>query len=219
MAAAAIILFGPPGSGKGTQAVLLADALKVPHVSTGDIFRAHVQEGTELGREVQAILASGRLVTDELTNRIVEERLERPDCAQGFILDGYPRTLAQAEWLDAWLAPRGLSPTVVNLQVDYEVIVSRIGARRQCPRCGASYNLVFNPPRHDEVCDRDQTPLITREDDEEAVVRQRFAAYEHEAAPLLDYFRQTGCRFHEVDGSTGGPEPIARRIVERLKLA
>lgn len=97
--------------------------------------------------------------------------------------------------------------------------MNRIGARRQCPHCGASYNLVFNPPRHDAVCDRDQTPLLTREDDQEEVVRQRFAAYEQQTAPLLDYFRNSGCRFHEVDGSTGGPEGIARRIVERLKQA
>ena len=107
---------------------------------------------------------------------------------------------------------------VVNLLVDYEVIAGRLGARRQCPRCGASYNLVFNPPQQDALCDRDQTPLITREDDQEAVVRQRFEAYEQQTAPLLDYFRKAGCRFHEVDGSTGGPDGIARRIVERLKL-
>jgi adenylate kinase len=218
MAPAAIILFGPPGSGKGTQAVLLADTLGVPHVSTGDIFRAHVQQGTALGREVQAILASGRLVTDELTNRIVEERLARPDCGAGFILDGFPRTLPQAEWLAQWLRGHGYEQMVVNLLVDYEVIAGRIGARRQCPQCGASYNLVFNPPKHDAVCDRDQTPLVTREDDREEVVRQRFAAYEQQTAPLLDYFRGSGCRFHDVDGSTGGPGAIARRIVELLKL-
>jgi len=218
VAGRAIILFGPPGSGKGTQAVLLADALGVPHISTGDIFRAQVQQGTELGREVQAILASGRLVTDDLTNRIVAERLSRADCARGFILDGYPRTLAQTEWLAGWLAPRGFQQVVINLVVDYEVIVSRLGARRQCSLCGASYNLVFNPPKQDAVCDRDQTPLITREDDQEAVVRQRFQAYEQQTAPLLGWFRNSACRFHEVDGSTGGPEGIARRIGELLKL-
>lgn len=218
MTPAAIILFGPPGSGKGTQAVLLADTLGVPHISTGDIFRAHVQQGTGLGREVQAILASGGLVTDELTNRIVEERLARPDCARGFILDGFPRTLPQAEWLAQWLPPRGLQQVVVNLLVDYEVIAGRIGARRQCPRCGASYNLVFNPPKQDAVCDRDQTPLVLREDDREEVVRRRFAAYQEQTAPLLGYFRRSGCRFHDVNGSTGGPDGIARRIVELLKL-
>jgi len=106
----------------------------------------------------------------------------------------------------------------VNLLVDREVIVGRLGARRQCPQCGASYNLVFNPPKNDAVCDRDQTPLVTRQDDQEAVVRKRFEAYEEQTAPLLGYFRNSGCRFHDVDGATGGPEGIARRIVELLKL-
>lgn len=218
MAGRAIIMFGPPGSGKGTQALQLAGALGLPHVSTGDLFRAHVQQGTELGQEVQAILAAGRLVTDELTNRMVAERLGRSDCAAGFILDGYPRTLAQAEWLAAWLAPRGFEQVVVNLAVDYAVIAARLGARRQCPQCGASYNLTFNPPKHDAICDRDQTPLITREDDQEAVVRQRFQAYDLQTAPLLEWFRNSGCRFHQVDGATGGPDGIARRIEERLRL-
>ncbi len=218
MAAAAIILFGPPGSGKGTQAVLLAEALAVPHISTGDIFRQHVEQGTELGRQVRAILASGKLVPDELVNRIVQERLGQPDCAGGFVLDGYPRTLPQAATLAGWLAPRGSEQVVVNLAVDYNVIVGRIGARRQCPHCGASYNLVSNPPQNDSVCDRDGTPLSTREDDQEAVVRQRFQTYEQQTAPLLGYFRSSGGRFYEVDGSTGGPETIARRIVELVRL-
>lgn len=218
MAGAAIILFGPPGSGKGTQAVLLAGALGVPHISTGDIFRQHVEQATELGREVQAILASGRLVPDELVNRIVEERLARPDCAGGFILDGYPRTLPQAETLGARLLERGFEQVVVNLAVDYDVILGRISGRRQCPRCGASYNLVSNPPREDSVCDRDQAALVTRPDDEEAVVRQRFEAYEQQTAPLLGFFRSSGCCFYDVDGSTGAPGAIAGRIAELVKL-
>jgi adenylate kinase len=218
MSSAAIILFGPPGSGKGTQAVLLADSLGLPHISTGDIFRRHVEQGTGLGREVQAILASGRLVPDELVNRIVQERLVQPDCAGGFILDGYPRTLPQAETLSGWLGGRGFQQVVVNLLVDYNEIVGRIGARRQCPQCGASYNLVSNPPKHDAVCDRDQTALITREDDQEAVVWKRFEAYAQQTAPLLGGFRNCGCRFHEVDGSTGGPDAIARRIGDVVRL-
>jgi len=213
----AIIMFGPPGSGKGTQAVLLADALGLPHVSTGDIFRAHVERGTDLGLQVRAILNSGGLVPDELVNRIVEERLARPDCAGGFILDGYPRTLPQAQWLGGWLGARGFEQVVVNLEVDSEIIVGRIGARRQCPRCGASYNLVFNPPKNGAVCDRDQTPLITRPDDQEAVVRQRFQAYAQQTAPLLGYFRGSARRFHDVDGATGGPDGIARRILELVR--
>jgi adenylate kinase len=212
----AVIVFGPPGSGKGTQAVLLADRFGVPHVSTGDIFRQHVEAGDGLGREVRAIMQAGRLVPDELVNRIVEERLERPDCAGGFILDGYPRTLEQARVLGAWLASRGIEPVVVNLLVDYGVIVGRVSARRSCPRCGAAYNLVSNPPRQDEVCDRDGTALKTREDDQEAVVLKRFQAYEQQTLPLLGYFRSSGHRFYEVDGNEGAPESIAGRIAELI---
>jgi adenylate kinase len=212
----AVIVFGPPGSGKGTQAVLLADRFGVPHVSTGDIFRQHVEAGDGLGREVRAIMQAGRLVPDELVNRIVEERLERPDCAGGFILDGYPRTLEQARVLGAWLASRGIEPVVVNLLVDYGVIVGRVSARRSCPRCGAAYNLVSNPPRQDEVCDRDGTALKTREDDQEAVVLKRLQAYEQQTLPLLGYFRSSGHRFYEVDGNEGAPESIAGRIAELI---
>jgi len=218
MPPAAIILFGPPGSGKGTQAVSLAEALGRPHVSTGDIFRQHVEAGDELGQQVRAILASGGLVPDELVNRIVRERLGQPDCAAGFILDGYPRTLAQAETLSGWLREWGLEQVVVNLAVDYNVIIGRISARRQCPRCGASYNLTSNPPQREAVCDRDGIALVTRADDREAVVRRRFEAYAAQTAPLLGYFRGAGGRFCEVDGNTGAPESIAGRIAELIEL-
>lgn len=212
----AVIVFGPPGSGKGTQAVLLADRLGVPHVSTGDIFRQHVEAGDELGREVRTIMQAGKLAPDELVNRIVEERLEKPDCAGGFILDGYPRTLEQARVLGAWLAGRGMKQVVVNLRVDYSVIVGRVSARRSCPRCGAAYNLISNPPQQEGVCDRDGTELKTREDDQEAVVRKRFQAYEQQTLPLLDCFGSSGGRFYEVDGSQGAPEWIAGRIAELI---
>ena len=213
----AVIVFGPPGSGKGTQAVLLADSLGVPHVSTGDIFRQHAEAGDELGREVQAVMQAGKLAPDELVNRIVAERLGQTDCARGFILDGYPRTLGQAEVLGAWLEGRGLEQVVVNLLVDYNVIVGRISSRRSCPRCGAAYNLISNPPKHDGVCDRDGSPLKTRQDDQEAVVRKRLQAYEQQTLPLLDCFRSSGCRFYEVDGNQGAPEWIAGRISGLIK--
>ncbi|MGB9606831.1 MAG: adenylate kinase family protein, partial [Bryobacteraceae bacterium] len=141
----ALILLGPPGSGKGTQAALLAERLGIPHISTGDILREQVAAGTELGQRVQAIMAAGELVPDELVNQIIEQRLERPDCEKGCILDGYPRTTVQAAFLNEALARKGMRPVVVNLAVDYNVIVARITARRQCPVCGASYNLVTNP--------------------------------------------------------------------------
>jgi len=218
MAKVAVILFGPPGSGKGTQAVLLADQLGVPHIATGDIFRQHVEAGDELGREVRAIMQAGRLVPDELVNRIVEERIGKRDCAKGFVLDGYPRTLQQAEKLAGWLKSMGMEEVVVNLAVDYNVIVGRIRARRQCPLCGSSYNLISNPPKNGGICDRDGSALQRREDDQEAVIGKRFQAYEEQTAPLLDYFRGAGYRFYEVDGNHGSPESIASRIYELIQI-
>jgi adenylate kinase len=212
----ALLLFGPPGSGKGTQAVLLSDALKAPHISTGDIFRHHVKTGTELGKKVQAIMNAGQLVSDELVNAIVEDRLAQPDCKDGFILDGYPRTLRQAEMLDCMLAKLGKAKVVVNLLVDYNIIVARITARRSCPVCGASYNLVSNPPKNDSVCDRDGAALIQREDDKEDVMRKRFQAYDEQTLPVMGYFGRNGYRLVEVVGGNGAPEELTAQILERL---
>ncbi len=212
----ALLLFGPPGSGKGTQAVLLSDALKVPHISTGDIFRQHVKDGTELGKRVQAIMNSGQLVPDELVNQIVESRLAQADCKKGFILDGYPRTLRQAEMLDGLLRSMGKARVVVNLLVDYNIIVTRITARRQCPVCGASYNLVSNPPKNDSVCDRDGAALIQREDDKEDVMRRRFQAYDEQTLPVMGFFGRDGYRLVEVKGGNGAPEELTEKILERL---
>lgn len=212
----AVLLFGPPGSGKGTQAVLLADALGLPRISTGDIFRQQVKERTALGIEVEAILKAGGLVSDELVDRIVESRLEQPDCAAGFILDGYPRTVPQARMLDQKLARVGQGKVVVNLLVDYNVIVGRIIARRSCPVCGASYNLVSKPPREDLVCDRDGTALVQREDDTEAVMRKRFEAYDQQTLPVMDFFRAAGYRVVEVAGGNGAPEELTAAIRARL---
>ncbi|MGA2326679.1 MAG: adenylate kinase [Bryobacteraceae bacterium] len=212
----AVLLFGPPGSGKGTQAVLLADGLRLPRISTGDIFRQNVKQGTELGREVEAIMRAGRLVPDELVNRIVESRLTQPDCARGFILDGYPRTVPQARMLDAMVGRLGQGKVVVNLLVDYNIIVGRIIARRSCPVCGASYNLVSNPPQRDLVCDRDGAGLVQREDDTEEVMRKRFEAYDEQTLPVLDFFRAAGYRVVEVVGGNGAPEELTAAIRARL---
>ena len=212
----AVLLFGPPGSGKGTQAVLLADGLRLPRISTGDIFRQNVKQGTELGREVEAIMRAGRLVPDELVNRIVESRLTQPDCARGFILDGYPRTVPQARMLDPMVGRLGQGKVVVNLLVDYNIIVGRIIARRSCPVCGASYNLVSNPPQRDLVCDRDGAGLVQREDDTEEVMRKRFEAYDEQTLPVLDFFRAAGYRVVEVVGGNGAPEELTAAIRARL---
>lgn len=212
----AVLLFGPPGSGKGTQAVLLSGVLHVPHISTGDIFRQQVKEGTELGSEVQAIMQAGGLVPDELVNRIVQSRLAQPDCAGGFLLDGYPRTVPQARLLDELLGRMGKGKVVINLLVDYNIIVARITARRQCPVCGAVYNLVSNPPRRDLVCDRDGAALIQREDDKEEVLQKRFQAYNEQTLPVMDFFRAAGYRLVEVVGGNGAPEELTAAIRARL---
>jgi len=217
MTNSALLLFGPPGSGKGTQAVLLSDALAVPHISTGDIFRQNVKDGTELGKQVKRIMDAGQLVSDELVNRIVEDRLGRPDCAQGFILDGYPRTVVQAGMLDGLLGRMGKARVVVSLVVDYNVIIARITARRQCPVCGASYNLVSNLPKSDGVCDRDGSPLTQREDDKEEVMRKRFEAYNAQTLPVMDFFKANGYRLVEVVGGNGAPEELTARILDGLK--
>jgi adenylate kinase len=217
MTDSALLLFGPPGSGKGTQAVLLSEALGVPHISTGDIFRQNVKEGTELGKQVKQVMDSGQLVSDDLVNRIVEDRLGRSDCVGGFILDGYPRTVAQAGMLDCLLRGLGKPKVVVNLLVDYNIIIERITARRQCPVCGSSYNLVSNRPKNDTVCDRDGTPLIQREDDKEDVMRKRFEAYNVQTLPVMGFFRVNGYRLVETEGGNGAPEDLTAKILERLK--
>jgi adenylate kinase len=215
----ALLLFGPPGSGKGTQAVLLSKALEAPHISTGDMFRGHVKAGTPLGLEVQAIMQSGALVPDALVNRMVEDRLAQPDAGRGFILDGYPRTVAQAELLDKLLAGLGKDRVVVNLLVDYNIIVARIVARRSCPACGAVYNLVSNPPKRDGVCDRDGVALVQREDDTEPVMRKRFDAYDAQTLPVIDFFRSHGYRVIDVTGGNGAPEDLTAEILKRLSAA
>ncbi|MGE5646960.1 MAG: adenylate kinase [Acidobacteriota bacterium] len=217
MTNSALLLFGPPGSGKGTQAVLLSEFLHIPHISTGDIFRQSVKEGTELGKQVQAIMNAGQLVPDELVDAIVAERLAQPDCRDGYILDGYPRTVHQAENLDCLLLKQGKAKVVVNLLVDYNIIVARITARRSCPVCGASYNLVSNPPKRDAVCDRDGAALVQRADDTEDVMRKRFQAYDEQTLPVMDFFRANGYKLVEVVGGNGAPEDLTKQILERLK--
>ncbi len=212
----AVVLFGSPGSGKGTQANLLKNCLKVPHVSTGDILRGLIRAGQSPGPKVEATMQSGALVRDEVVNRLVEERLAQPDAQDGFILDGYPRTRAQAEHLCQWLDARGIREVVIHLIVDYNIIVARLTGRRQCPRCGTLYNIVSNPPAVDEVCDLDGTPLVVRDDDRETVIRERLAAYESQTQPLIEFFREKGRRLFEIDASDQSPDMLLFQVCRTI---
>ena len=213
-----LILFGAPGSGKGTQAKLLKQGLGLPHISTGDMLRERVARRDALGLEVEGLLQSGTLVPDATVNALVADRIEQPDCAPGFILDGYPRTVSQARILAEVLASREIVTVVVHLKVDYNVIVARLAGRRQCPVCGALYSLSPNAPTVSEVCDYDGSKLIVRDDDREEVVTERLKAYDRQTTPVLEFFRETGIACWDVDGAgAGGPQAIAKRIQSLLK--
>jgi adenylate kinase len=211
--AGAIVLFGSPGSGKGTQAKLLQACLGVPHISTGDMLREQLRDGAPLGSEVRETMQSGSLVSDELVNRMVEERLNRPDTVRGFILDGYPRTAAQAEFLRKLLERKGMDPVVIHLALDYNVIIARLAGRRQCPRCGTLYNVLSNPPKVDGVCDKDGEALVIREDDRESVIRERLEAYENLSRPLIEYYRAQG-RLRQVNASSDPPEILHQKVCQ-----
>lgn len=207
-----LILFGPPGSGKGTQAKFLRQSLGIAHISTGDMLRERLASGDALGQEVANLMQSGGLVPDALVNRMVEERIEKPDAQQGFILDGFPRTVDQARILGGLLASKGIAPLVVHLKVDYNVIIARLSGRRQCPTCGALYSVTSNAPTVSEVCDYDGSKLVVREDDRPEVVGERLRAYERQTEPVLEFLKGAGYAFYEVDGADASPQAIARRI-------
>jgi adenylate kinase len=211
----AIVLFGSPGSGKGTQAKLLTQRLRIPHVSTGDMLRERIREGVEMNG-AKALMQSGELVSDRVVNRMVEERLSQPDAANGFILDGYPRTVDQGEHLNCWLDARGILEVVIHLAVDYNIIIARLTGRRVCPRCGTLYNLATKPPKVDELCDLDGEKLIVRDDDREDVIRQRLSAYERQTRPVLDFYRSGGRRLLEVDASKDPPAIVFEKICQAI---
>lgn len=196
-----ILLLGAPGVGKGTQAKELAAKWGIPQISTGDLLRYNRDHGTALGLEAKGVMDQGRLVPDDLVNRMVAERLKHPDTANGYILDGYPRTLGQASWLDQQIAAQaGALPVIaVSIQVSYNQLLRRITGRRVCPVCGTIYNIYLQPPKVDEKCDRDGTPLTRRSDDSEEVFKERMRTYESQTAPVVEHYRALG-RFEEVNG-------------------
>jgi adenylate kinase len=210
-----VILLGPPGAGKGTQGKLIAAHFGIPQISTGDILREHVARGTPLGLEAKARMAAGDLVSDDLVNGMVAQRLLDPDCRRGFILDGFPRTAAQAEWLDAFLEKTIFDnstmrpPVVIQLVVDYTQLLLRLTGRRTCPTCGRLYNVHFQQPRTDEVCDLDGSRLLSREDDRPEVIKERLHTYETQTRPLVDYYRLQG-RLVTVDADRSVEEVTAQ---------
>jgi adenylate kinase len=205
-----IILLGAPGAGKGTQAKVIVQRYAIPQVSTGDLLRDHVSRGTELGKQAKAIMEAGGLVSDELVCGMVAERLSRPDCSRGFILDGFPRTVAQAQWLDGYLQGKvfekqgntPLLPLVINIAVGYNQLLQRLTGRRSCPTCGRIYNVYFSPPRVADLCDIDGHKLITRRDDCEEVISARLQEYERLTLPLVEFYRAQG-QLREVNGEQG----------------
>lgn len=207
-----IVLLGKPGSGKGTQAKRIARNEHVPAISTGDLIRSAIAEGTELGHRFKSYTEKGKLVPDELVLAMVEERLEKPDCSGGFLLDGFPRTVPQATALEAYLAERGTPMhAAVYIVVPDEELVDRAVGRRYCTECGATYHVNFAPPKVDNTCDQcGHAPLQQRTDDREEVVRARLKEYEQKTAPLVDFYRKRGLLV-QVDG-VGSPEDVAQRI-------
>ena len=196
-----LILFGVPGAGKGTQAVRLTEVYGIPAISTGDIFRSNIAEQTDLGRKVKAIIEAGDLVPDSLTCELVFDRLTKEDCAGGYILDGFPRTLTQAERLDEWLAARGEAvDAVIDIEVPDDLIVTRMGGRRRCAKCGRSYNLIFDAPKQEGICDHCGGELVMRDDDREEVVRNRLGVYHANTQPLASYYEAKGL-LKPVDGT------------------
>lgn len=211
-----IVLLGAPGAGKGTQAREIAKHFGVPQIATGDMFREHVLRGTALGREAQAVMARGELVSDEIVIAMVAERIGAADCQHGFLLDGFPRTVPQAERLDELLGERSLGPVLaVSIEVDYDKLFRRLTGRRTCQSCGAIYNIYDRAPRVANRCDRDGGELIERPDDREEVIRERLQAYERQTKPLLDYYRQRQALV-EIMGDLP-PEELTRQLIQLLE--
>lgn len=211
-----LILLGPPGAGKGTQAQLLVKRYHIPQISTGDILREAVRKETTLGKTAKSFMEKGELVPDEVVIGIIEERLKDSDCHSGFILDGFPRTIPQANALQKILQKMGKAlDHVLNIEVNTEELVRRLTGRRTCKLCGAMYHVIFSPPRENDLCDRCGGPLYQREDDREETIRNRLKEYERETAPLVQYYQTKGL-LRSIDG-IGTQGQIFDRIVQTIE--
>ena len=214
-ASARVVLLGPPGAGKGTQAKLLEQEFGAVQISTGDILRKAVADQSPLGKQAGDYIKRGSLVPDDLIINLIAERLQQVDCAQGFLLDGFPRTIPQAESLDALLKKLALSLNcVLSVRVPRAVIIERLAGRRTCKKCGALCHMVFDPPKRDGVCDHCGGELFQREDDKEETIANRLAVYDAQTAPLVDYYRRQGI-LREIDG-VGSIDEIRARVMQAL---
>ncbi len=214
-----LIFLGPPGAGKGTQAKRVVEKYGIPQISTGDMLREAVAMGTELGKKAKEYMDKGELVPDEIVIGIVKERLQQPDCEKGFILDGFPRTIAQAEALDEMLKELNKKiDAVINIVVPEEEVVKRITNRRTCRNCGAVYHLIYAPPKEDNKCDKCGGELYQRDDDKEETVRERYRVYRENTEPLIDYYRKRGV-LYDVDGTKDieGVWKEIEAILEKIK--
>ena len=210
-----LILLGPPGAGKGTLASTLSVKYNAPHISTGSVFRRNIKEGTRLGKRVKKYMDAGELVPDEIVISIVADRLEEDDCANGFLLDGFPRTVYQAEELDKYLESRGLTiDKVIDLVADEELLMSRMIGRRVCKSCGRIYHVITMPPKQEGICDVCGGEIYQRADDTQETVRNRFAVHQLQTAPLIDYYSKAGSLL-PIDGS-GTPDETVKLVVEAL---
>lgn len=211
-----VILLGPPGAGKGTQSRRLSENLKIPQISTGDLLRAARKEKTALGLKAESYMVSGQLVPDDLVIQMIREKLKTPECRQGYILDGFPRTLEQAKALDQTLAGNGsVIDHVVDIQVKPEELVNRLSGRRQCSQCSENFHVTFHPAKVEGVCDRCQGQLFQREDDKESVVRKRLEVYQKQTSPLVAYYQQKGI-LKSVQGA-GSIDTIFRDVVKAVQ--
>jgi adenylate kinase len=210
-----VLLLGAPGVGKGTQAQLLMAEFGIPQISTGDLLRQHRRDHTPLGILADELMSQGKLVPDDLVNQMVAVRLKEPDTEHGYILDGFPRTLNQAEWLDRQLVAYLLPVVAINIVVDQQELLERITGRLTCPVCGTIYNIYSKPPKNDRVCDFDGTALVQRADDTVHVFHERMRAFEQKTSAVIEYYREHGNRFAEVDGDRS-IEEVTQSIRETL---
>lgn len=198
-----LILLGPPGAGKGTQATRIVEKYKVPHISTGDIFRENIKNNTPLGQKAQEYMNKGELVPDQLVVDIALDRLGKDDCKNGFLLDGFPRTVFQADALDKFLKDKGKGiDLVINIEVEDKMLIERLDARRVCPTCAATYNVIGMPPKKEGICDKCNDTLIQRKDDKKETVGNRIKVYHEQTSPLIDYYKEEGL-IKDFDGMIG----------------